>query len=141
MAAHLTDKQKKKIIADYVQIGSYNAVAKINGVSPNTVKNIITSEENADFAKNCKKKKEENTADMLSYMDEKKDKAQKIIDVYLDKLLSEEKLETASLSQIATALGIIIDKFTKNTASGNDSLNKLDGLLKEFHDAIKSEAD
>lgn len=30
MAARLTDKQKKKIIADYVQLGSYNAVSKIN---------------------------------------------------------------------------------------------------------------
>ena len=25
MAARLTDKQKKKIIADYVELGSYNA--------------------------------------------------------------------------------------------------------------------
>ena len=41
MAARLTDKQKKKIIADYVQIGSYNAVSKINGVSATTVKNIV----------------------------------------------------------------------------------------------------
>lgn len=38
MAARLTDKQKKKIIADYVQLGSYNATAKVNGVSLNTVK-------------------------------------------------------------------------------------------------------
>mgnify|MGYP006990139230 CR=1 FL=1 len=30
MAARLTDKQKKKIIADYVQLGSYNAVSKIS---------------------------------------------------------------------------------------------------------------
>ena len=38
MAARLTDKQKKKIIADYVELGSYNAVAKIHGVSRQTVK-------------------------------------------------------------------------------------------------------
>lgn len=41
MAARLTDIRKKKIVADYVQLESYNAVAKINGVSPNTVKNIV----------------------------------------------------------------------------------------------------
>lgn len=28
MAARLTDKQKKKIVADYLELGSYNAVAK-----------------------------------------------------------------------------------------------------------------
>ena len=32
MAARLTDKQKKKIIADYLETESYNATAKKNGV-------------------------------------------------------------------------------------------------------------
>lgn len=40
MAARLTDKQKKKIVADYVELGSYNATAKRNGVSDGTVKRI-----------------------------------------------------------------------------------------------------
>ena len=60
MAARLTDKQKKKIIADYVQLGSYNAVSKINGVSATTVKNIVLK--SADFVEKCEQKKEENTA-------------------------------------------------------------------------------
>ena len=38
MAARLTDKQKKEIIADYVESGSYRATAKKFGVSDNTVK-------------------------------------------------------------------------------------------------------
>ena len=37
MAARLTDKQKKKIIADYVQLGSYNAVAKKHKIADSTV--------------------------------------------------------------------------------------------------------
>lgn len=37
MAARLTDKQKK-IVADYLELGSYNAVAKKNNVSNHTVK-------------------------------------------------------------------------------------------------------
>ena len=36
MAARLTDRQKKKIVADYAQLGSCNAVAKLNGCSPIT---------------------------------------------------------------------------------------------------------
>ena len=70
MAARLTDKQKKKIIADYVQLGSYNAVSKINGVSATTVKNIVLK--SADFVEKCEQKKEENTADILAYMDSQK---------------------------------------------------------------------
>lgn len=41
MAARLTDRQKKKILADYVELQSYNAVGKKNGVAGNTVKRIV----------------------------------------------------------------------------------------------------
>ena len=71
MAARLTDRQKKKIIADYVQLNNYCAVAKINNVSATTVKNIVLA--SADFVEKCEQKKEENTADVLAYMDEHKD--------------------------------------------------------------------
>ena len=55
MAARLTDKQKKKIIADYIQIGSYNAVAKLNKVSKDTVKRIVQNCD--DFAQKAQQKK------------------------------------------------------------------------------------
>lgn len=138
MAARLTDKQKKKIIADYVQLGSYNATAKINGVSLNTVKKIVQG--NADIAEICNQKREQNTAEMIAFMDSRKGEAQKVIDAYLKALADPEKLDGASLSQIATALGIVVDKFTKNTVNGSDSMNKLDSLLREFRNAIKQEA-
>ncbi len=55
VAARLTDEQKKKIIADYVESGIYSATAKKNGVSVNTVKMIVN--ENANIARKCKQKK------------------------------------------------------------------------------------
>lgn len=55
MASRLTDKQKKKIIADYVESGSYRATAKKFGVSDNTVKNICAK--SADIAQKCAPKK------------------------------------------------------------------------------------
>lgn len=111
MAAHLTDKQKKMIVADYVEMGSYNAVAKKHGVSLNTVKNIVL--QNADIAEKLEQKKEQNSADMLAYMDSRKEKAQKAFDKLLDAMLDDEKIAKAPLSQIATAFGIIVDKFVK----------------------------
>ena len=60
-------------------------------------------------------KKEQNTADMLAYMDSRKEQAQGIIDKYLEKLADPHKLENATISQIATAMGIVVDKFMDNT--------------------------
>ena len=71
MAARLTDRQKKKILADYVQLGSYNATAKLNGCALNTVKKLV--QENAEVAELYEQKKLENTADVLDYMDSQKD--------------------------------------------------------------------
>lgn len=86
-------------------------------------------------------KKEENTADMMAYMESQKKAMQEAITLHLKALTDPEKISAATLSQIATSFGIIVDKATRNTASGNDSLNKLDGLIKEFRDAIKPETD
>ena len=138
MAARLTDKQKKKIIADYLETESYNATAKMNGVADTTVKRVV--EECGDFKKKAEQKKKQNTLDMLAFMDSRKEKMQEAIDLHLMALTDPKKISDAGLSQIATSFGIIVDKATKNTASGNDSLNKLDGLLKEFKDAVKPEA-
>lgn len=55
MAARLTDKQKKRIKADYLELNSYNAVAKLHGVSRQTVKNIVTSD--AEIGQKLQQKK------------------------------------------------------------------------------------
>lgn len=130
VAARLTDKQKKKIIADYTELGSYNATAKIHGISPNTVKNIVNG--NADTAKICKQKKEQNTADILSHMESRKDKVCEIIDIGLAVL--PQKIELAkSASEVTTAIGTLIDKWAK---TGGESA---DGALIELIKAMKDQ--
>ncbi|MBD5507301.1 MAG: helix-turn-helix domain-containing protein [Lachnospiraceae bacterium] len=126
MAARLTDAQKKKVIADYVEVGSYAAVGRMNGVSDKTVKAIVKAD--PETSRISEQKKKQNTLDMLQYMDDRRKKAQKIMDTYLEALLDPKKIKNASLSQIATAFGIIIDKFVKNTNVTSD-LNKLDEIL------------
>ena len=137
MAARLTDRQKKKILADYVQTNNYCATARMNNVSATSVKNLVRG--NADIVKMCEQKKEENTVEMLAFMESRKGEMQKAIDLHLKALTDPENIKAAALSQIATSFGIIVDKATKNTAGSNDSLNKLDGLIKEFRDAVKPE--
>lgn len=122
MAARLTDKQKKKILADYVECGRYNETAKMNGVSRNTVKNIVMADK--ENATKCQQKKEQNTLDMLAYMDSRKEQAQGVIDDYLKALANPAKIEAAKLSEIATALGIVVDKFTKNVPADVSSIEQ-----------------
>lgn len=111
MAARLTDRQKKKIISDYVELGSYNAAAKVNGVSDNTVRKLVLG--NAGIAEQCEQKREQNRLDMLAYMDSRMGKAQEAVDLYLEALTDPEKIQKAPLEKVATALGIVVDKFTK----------------------------
>ena len=72
-ARRLTDKQKKKIVADYVQLQSYRAAAKLNDVSDATVKKVV--KEDPESARLCAQKKRENSKDMLSYMESKQGEA------------------------------------------------------------------
>lgn len=118
MAAHLTDKQKKQIIADYVETGSYNAVARKHGVSDTTVARVCAK--CGEMKQKLEVKKEENTTDILAYMELKKRVVCEIIGKGLDVLNDEEKLKSATPSQITTALGTLIDKFTNGGASGGD---------------------
>ena len=127
MAERLTDEQIKRIIADFVESNNYSATARKNGRAVNTVKKYVLADE--EIAEKCKQKKEQNTLDMLEYMDSRKGQAQ---GTYLAALADPEKLDSASLQQIATALGILVDKFTKTTPASENALAKLDEVLKEI---------
>jgi len=136
MAARLTDRQKKKIVADYVQLGSYNAAAKVNGVSNHTVKRIVL--EVPEIADKVQQKKDENTADILSYMESQRDDVCKFLGLAMEKLKDPEKLEKAQLQQIATTMAIVIDKYTAisggpaDTAKEDDLSRSLRELGKEL---------
>lgn len=140
----LTDKLRKKIIADYTEIGSYNEVARLNGVARNTVKNVVLK--NKDTARLCQEKKEKNTQDILEYMDSKVDKQREIIDLALDVL--KEKLENPDLltniKDVATVYGVIIDKALKykelQVKSGdNDRNNFADSIVELWKEREKNE--
>ena len=110
MAARLTDRQKKKILADYLESGSYRATARKNGVNASTVKRIV--EASGDFKQKAAEKKEQNTADILAYMESQRDLVCDIIGKGLMALNDQEKLAQATPSQITTAIGTLIDKWT-----------------------------
>ena len=133
MAARLTDKQKKKIVADYLELGSYNAVAKKNGVSNHTVKRIVL--ETPEISKKVQQKKEQNTADILSHMESQRDEVIKVLDEYLAAMRDPAKIKRAGVVQLATALGIVIDKYTMTTKN-EQALQKLDEVMDKIGGVI-----
>lgn len=138
MAARLTDKQKKKIVADYLELGSYNAAAKLNGVSNHTVKRVVL--EVPEISEKVKQKKEENTADILSYMEGKRKAVCEIIEVGLSVL--PDKIKTAkSASEVTTALGTLIDKWSAVSGGPADTAkeDELSKSLRKMADGLESD--
>lgn len=113
MGRRLTDKQKKKITADYLELGSYRAVGRLHNVSDITVKKIVQAD--PESMQKLAQKKEENTQSVLDYMDTQAERKKNI----LEKLLKGIEIKAESVDMftnvkdLATAYGIIFDKEIK----------------------------
>lgn len=125
MAARLTDWQKKEIIADYVNMQSYNAVGKKHSVAGNTVKRIVA--ECQGIEEKIKEKKEQNTADILAHMDKQRETVCEIIDVGLE-VLPEKIRNARTASEVTTAIGTLIDKYAVLRDKGTDEVKIIDDL-------------
>lgn len=133
MAARLTDRKKKKIIADYLELGSYNATAKKNGVCGQTVRRVI--EGSQEFAENLQRKKDENTADIIAYMESQREAVCKIIETGLRVL--PEKIENAkTATEVTTALGTLIDKWTGKEGAALRETGEDDPITKAMREAF-----
>ena len=130
MAKRLNDKEKQKIKADYIETGNLRETARMNNVSVDTVKRTVEADD--EITQKLTQKKEENTKDILKYMDSIYDKQKKIIDLSLEAL--EKKLSNpdmfTNVKDIATVYGVIFDKALKykeiqikNEESDNSTIN------------------
>lgn len=138
MAPRKTDKEKKKYIADYIATGSYKAVAEKYGVAQGTVKAAVQTD--PQFARKCEEKKSASARAILAHMDTKRAKVCQIIDRYLDELLDVEQFDKLTPAQMATAMGILIDKFALEVppaGSAQEGDDPLTAALKESADAVR----
>lgn len=108
--ALLTDKQKKKMIADWVECQNYSAVARRFKVSKTTVRRVVEADNSTSDL--VRQKKDENTQAVLDHMESLIPKVNATIDKLLEALNDETKIRRAGLMQAATTLGIIVDKWT-----------------------------
>ena len=85
-------------------------------MAPNTVKKLVTAD--GEFAQTVSDAKNAQARDILSYMEGQRDAVCTVIGNALEVLSSKEKMEEASPSQIATAMGILIDKWAMLEGKG-----------------------
>ena len=139
----LTDLQKKKIIADYVDNQNYSEAAKMNDVSVDTVRRLVLNDD--EVVNNLKQKKEENTLSTIEYMQTQHESKKRIIDKILKAI--EAKADNiddmfTNIKDLATAYGIILDKELKvlelKQGFGNkEELQKVQELLSKLEDEAK----
>lgn len=136
MARHLTDLERQKIVADYVQCGNFSETARRNGVCDNTVRKIVA--ETSGIEEKLEQKRAENAKTVEKYMAENAERVCSIIDSGL--ALIQERLAECTPVQAATIMGILIDKH-KGT-SGTHQVEMSKGMsLSDKLEAIKAAAE
>lgn len=109
----LTDKQRKEIIASYIECENYSEVARKFDVADNTVRDIVLKDE--EIAKKLEQKHKENTEEVLEAMKKRSKRKIQLIDKIFDAMDGKlEKIDMfTNIKDLATAYGIIMDKELK----------------------------
>lgn len=138
----LTDREKKKIIAEYVDCQNFRQVARKHNRSVNTIIRVVRADENLE--QKVTEKKEENTKDILQYMESKKKDTQRVLDKLLRgiEVKADEIDEDTDLKSLATAYGIVLDKQLKivemlRGVANNEQLTKVQELLSKLDEEAK----
>ena len=137
----LTDKEKKIIIADYIECGNYSEVARKYKISVTAVKKIVQADEESLIK--FKQKKEENTKSTLEYMEEQHEVKKRLLDKLLKgmEIKAEEIDMFTNIKDLATAYGIILDKELKVLELQKGNVNKQElSKVEELLTKIEEEA-
>lgn len=125
-----SDEEIKKIKRDYRRLKSYKKCAEQNNISVYMAKKLIKGGANEKNKKRVKMKSVcENAGlqgDAEDYMEKRRRDALQFIGKCLDTMSSEDKLANAPINQIASAMGVVMDKFAKK----DDDDGKLGEILK-----------
>lgn len=132
--AKLTDRQRKRIIAEYVDGGiSQRGLAKKYSVSVGTISKILSDEK---VVQKCTLKKEEDIQDMLAFLDNRKQAAMSLIDSALGS--AKDKMKKASLKDTMGAIKILSEVFGDKSKEGESptgaSADKGGGITFIFSD-------
>ena len=113
-----TDRQKKNIVKMYVECQNYSAVAKKYGCSETTVRRIVGK--NPDVLEKVEEEKERNMQTVTEHMQKQTEKVCELLDLLIARMADEDKLDAATVVQLATTFGILVDKYTKNDVKSDE---------------------
>jgi hypothetical protein len=96
----------------------------------------------AETSKKFEQKRAEEIHTMLNFMESRRETAQRLIDDILTAMGSPIKLEKAGINQLATALGIIVDKYRPVDERGrsNGTIETASNAVGDFLGALKAPA-
>lgn len=145
MAQRLSDKEKKQIIAYYIECQNLRETARKFKREPSTIKRVIEKDDKMqqEIKQKATQKRNENTKSILESMEEKKNIKIQLLDKILNAM--EKKVDNldmfTNIKDLATAYGIILDKEIKikelqnKDKDSQDILDRLDKLLEEQRNA------
>lgn len=113
---------KDKIIADFAMTRNYCEAARMNGCSESYVRKLVRN--NPESLKKYEQKKEDCALSMEDYIEDRMQKAQEIMDSYLNAMLDKDKIAGATLNQLSTAFGTVMDKFFGKRETQRETTDK-----------------
>jgi hypothetical protein len=134
----LTEYDIQMIIADYVLLNSYRAVALKYNISVERVQRILEKHDKERQSATAIKK--EIHYDVNNYLKSIQPAVKELIALYLKELFTEEKIAKASPKDLAIVMGILTDKFGVSTDDAVKSTHTaLDGLIDKLKDKKPNE--
>lgn len=129
--AKISDRQHKKMVAMYAECQNYRAVARAFHVSETTARRHINGD--AKTAEIVARKKEQNTVAILEHMNKQKGQVCGLLDRLIKAMDDPVKMDVSTLPQLATTLGILVDKYTADEAysHGVDAENNIFEVIEQ----------
>jgi DNA invertase Pin-like site-specific DNA recombinase len=134
----LTEYDIQMIIADYVLLNSYRAVALKYNISVERVQRILQKHDKERQSATAIKK--EIHYDVNNYIKSIQPAVKELIALYLKELFTVEKIAKASPKDLAIVMGILQDKFGVSSDDAVKSTHTaLDGLIDKLKDKKPNE--
>jgi hypothetical protein len=134
----LTEYDIQLIIADYVLLNSYRAVALKYNISVERVQRILQKHDKERQSATAIKK--EIHYDVNNYLKSIQPAVKELIALYLTELFTPEKIAKASTKDLAIVMGILTEKFGVSTDDAVKSTHTaLDGLIDKLKDKKPNE--
>ena len=118
-------EKRREILNDYAKCGNYSEVARKHSICRQTVKRMIE--------KGQGRNDDDISYDVMEHLKDNSRTVCELIDKYLAVISDPARIENAPLNQVASTLGVLIDKFSKGTSKEKGSTD-LERVLEAVRD-------